>query len=87
MPLATRPDLWQPYASAVPEILKAAKPVSTLKSRFPARSVEIDAALTAAEPTPQSALYLPMVGRKSFWTVILDATTGEVLTFIPLDSF
>jgi len=28
-----------------------------------------------------------MVGRKSFWTVFLDPITGEVLAFMPLDSF
>jgi hypothetical protein len=32
-------------------------------------------------------VYLPMNGRKSFWTVLLDPVTAEVLGFIPLDSF
>jgi len=27
------------------------------------------------------------VGRKSFWTVLLDSSTAEVLGFLPLDSF
>ncbi len=46
IPLAAPPDLWQPYASAVPEILKAAKPVSSLIARFPARAGDIDAVAT-----------------------------------------
>lgn len=87
IPLAARPDLWQSYASAVPEVLKAAKPVSMLKSRFPARAGEIVAALTAPGRTLKTALYLPMVGRKAFWTVFLDPTTAEVVAIIPLDSF
>ena len=32
-------------------------------------------------------VYLPMIGRKSFWTVLLDPASAEVLAFIPLDSF
>lgn len=87
IPLAARPDLWQPYASAVPEVLKAAKPVSTLKARFAARAGDIDAVLAAAGRTPASTLYLPMVGRKSFWTVFLDPVTAEVVATMPLDSF
>ena len=36
---------------------------------------------------PQSVVYLPMIGRKSFWTVFLDPVTAEVLAYMPLDSF
>ena len=32
-------------------------------------------------------VYLPMIGRKSFWTVLLDPASAEVLAFMPLDSF
>jgi hypothetical protein len=37
--------------------------------------------------TPETSAYLPMIGRKSFWTVVIDPVTAEVLGFIPLDSF
>jgi hypothetical protein len=45
--------------------------------------------LTAVARTgrkPEELAYLPMVGRKSFWTVLLDPVTAEVLGFMPLDS-
>lgn len=87
IPLAARPDLWQPYASAVPEILKTAKPVSTLKARFPDRTGDIDSVLVSAGRQPKSVVYLPMVGRKSFWTVFLDPTTADIVATMPLDSF
>ena len=35
---------------------------------------------------PQGDL-LPMVGRRSVWTGLLDPVTAEVLGFMPLDSF
>lgn len=85
IPLAARPDLWQPYANAAPEVLKAAKPINTLKSRFPGYSAEIDAVL--AGHNQKAVVYLPMVGRKSFWTVFLDSSSAEVVATMPLDSF
>ena len=30
---------------------------------------------------------VPLAGRKDFWTVFVDAKTGDVLGFIALDSF
>ena len=85
--LAARPDLWQTYEKAVPDVLKAAKPVALLKSRFPNRVAEIDKVLAPFGPAGQSMVYVPMVGRKSFWTVFLDPVSAEVKAFMPLDSF
>lgn len=85
--LAARPDLWQTYAAGVPDVMRAAKPVDTLRMRFPERVAEIDQVLRAASKTPQSLVYVPLRGRKSFWTVFLDPTTAEVVASMPLDSF
>jgi hypothetical protein len=87
MQLGSRPELWQPYAKSVPDILQAAKSVSLLKRRFPHHSTEIDQVLFEAGHTDQNTLYLPLVGRKSFWTVFLDSKTAQVLATMPLDSF
>jgi len=37
--------------------------------------------------TAESSAYLPLVARSAAWTVLLDATTAEVIGFVPLDSF
>jgi hypothetical protein len=87
IPLGARPDLWQPYATAIPRILKAAKSVSVLKQRFPDQAERINAVARSAGRDPQSLLFLPMNGRKSFWTVLLDPVTADVVGFLPLDSF
>lgn len=87
LPLAARPDFWQPYAPAIPAVLKAAKPVAFLKSRFAARATEMDRVLATAGRTAQNVVYLPMVGRKDFWTVFLDPVTAGVVAYMPLDSF
>lgn len=85
--LSARPDLWQPYPLARQRVLEAAKPVVVLKQRFAERATEIDAAVARTGRQPETLVYLPLVGRKSFWTVLLDPATAEVLGFMPLDSF
>lgn len=85
--LSARPDLWESYAQAYGRVLAAAKPVTELKQRFPQQIALIDAAV-AKTGTPDDGLrYLPMVGRNSFWTVLLDAKSAEIRGFTPLDSF
>jgi hypothetical protein len=85
--LSARPDLWQPYEAAKARVLRAAKPASQLKQRYPARAAEVDAALRKAGRDPAKVVYLPVVGRKFFWTTFLDPQTAEVITFVPLDPF
>jgi len=89
--LASRPDLWEPYSQARDRVLKVAQPVAVLKARFPAHAAEIDALLAEhmapKKAKPASLVYVPMAGRKSFWTVFLDPHTAQVLAFMPLDSF
>ena len=85
--LGARPDLWQPYAAAIPASLKAAKPVAVLQTRFADQRSRIDDVLKSSGRSPHTLLYLPMAGRKSFWTVFLDPVTAEVVGYLPLDSF
>ncbi|MBX3585596.1 MAG: pilus assembly protein [Ramlibacter sp.] len=85
--LGARPDLWQDYASAKASVLATAKPVTLLESRFPARAAEIDAVLQAAGRRPGSTAFVPMTGRKAFWTAFVDPVTADVVAFMPLDSF
>lgn len=88
LPLSARPDLWQTYEAGREQVLRAAKPVAQLKSRFPQRAAEIDAALRQAGREAAAAAYLPLVARKAeAWTVLLDAKTAEVIGYLPLDSF
>ncbi|MEO8390297.1 MAG: TfpX/TfpZ family type IV pilin accessory protein [Polaromonas sp.] len=88
--LGARPGLWQSYEQAKPEVLKRAHPVSELKARFPGRVADIDTALRSAlgqQRPPDTIAYLPLVGRQTFWTVLLDARTAEVIAFVPIDPF
>lgn len=85
--LGSRPDLWEPYPAARDHVLKAGRPVVQLKSRFPDQAAEIAQAVGATGRPAEQLLYLPMAGRKSYWTVLLDASNAQILGFLPLDSF
>lgn len=85
--LGARPDLWQPYESARQRVLQASKPVTALKARFPASAGAIDEAARASGRPADALVYLPMVGRKFFWTVLLDPVTAQPVAYLPLDSF
>lgn len=85
--LASRPELWQPYTDARSEILKEAKPVSTLKARFAGQAAEIDRVIGAAGANAQSTVYLPLIGRNSYWTVFLNPVTAHIVATMPLDPF
>ncbi len=85
--LGSRPDLWQSYEKGIPDVQKESQPITQLKTRFPNRTTEIDQILAPFGAAGPSMVYLPMVGRKSFWTVFLDPLTAEIKAFMPLDSF
>lgn len=86
--LAAQPALWQPYEAGRSAILRAAKPVVELKSRFPQRAAEIEAAVRDGGGDPAHAAYLPLIARKAeAWTVLLDANDAKVIGFVPIDSF
>lgn len=87
LPLSARPDFWEAYPQARQRVLGAAKPVSDLKQRFAPQAGEIDTAVARSSQTADKLVYLPMVSRKTAWTVLLDAESAEIRGYLPLDSF
>lgn len=87
VPLASQPALWQSYESGLAELRQEAKPVARLKARFAASAPEIDQLLRSVGRQPDDVAWVPMIGRKTFWTVFVDTKTGQLLAFMPLDSF
>ncbi len=85
--IGARPDLWQPYVQARARVQQAAKPVVQLKRRLSGRAGEIDALLKAAGRSAERTAYLPLVARRTVWTVFIDPATAEVVAFMPLDPF
>jgi len=87
--LGAQPELWQSYGKVKLQVVARARSLSELKSRFPARVADINLALDSSSLTRSSATvgYVPMVSRITFWTVLVDVDTAEVIAFVPIDSF
>lgn len=85
--LSAQPGLWQPYADARARILEESRSVRSLKRRFPEHAAEIDRAIARTGRQPEAVAYVPLAARKTFWTVLVDSSSAEVVGFIPLDSF
>lgn len=86
--LSVRPEFWQTYAKAQASVLEVGRPLAELKARFPGHAAEIDQVITSQGNLGNSMLkYVPMVGRRSFWTVIVDPLDARPVGFLPIDSF
>jgi len=86
-PASARPDFWQPYESARSAVLQHANPVSALLMKFPNQAALINYGIESAGRPAEKLLYLPLFGRKEFWTVLIDKDTTQVLFAIPLDPY
>ena len=84
---AAQPALWQPYEAGRVDILKEAKPVAQLKSRFPNQAAAIDSAVAKSGFGADKLGYLPLLGRKDAWTVLIDSVKAQPVGFLPIDSF
>ena len=85
--LSAQPSLWQSYAAAKAQVLAEAKPLTKLLATLPLEAPKLLAAAKKAGRDPQTLVYLPMVGRKTFWTVLVDPASADILGFAPVDSF
>ena len=75
------------YAPAREAVLQAAKPIAELKARRAARAQELDAAIAKTGQPADTLKYLPLHGRKEFWTALIDGKTAQPLAYLPLDPY
>lgn len=85
--LAAQPGLWQSYEQGRPGVLEVARPLSALQARFESHAADMAQRARQAGRQENQVVWVPMLGRKTFWTVLLDAQSGQVLDFMALDSF
>ncbi|MCV0438601.1 MAG: pilus assembly protein [Hydrogenophaga sp.] len=85
--LGARPDLWMAYEDSVPKVLAVARPVRELLDR---RSDAREAWVRSPALESLNAdevLYLPLVGRTSFWTILLDRHNAQPVGYLPVDPY
>lgn len=85
--LGSRPSYWQPWdAQARASAVKAGKPLPSAPAMKSPTPEMLDAIARTGRPADQ-LLYIPMLARRTDWSVLIDKTTGDVVGFVPLDGF
>ena len=83
-----RPKFWRVWDdTGRREALAGAKPLADLLKHQPSRRADVDAALARTEQSVEAMVYLPLLARRTDWVVLLDARSGEIAGFAPLDGF
>ena len=84
---AAQPALWQPYEAAREQILQESRPAAQLQERFPAQADAIARAVAQTGRPLNQLRTLPLLSRKTAWTVLIDAQSAQPVGFVALDSF
>ncbi len=80
-----RPDFWRPADQTQAEWAKGGHAIAKLRAAHRQHQDVIDAAIKATGK-PESALkYLPILARRTDYVALIDASTGAVLGYAPLD--
>jgi hypothetical protein len=85
--LAFRPELWQSYESGIKDVKKTARSLDRIQRKFPQYESLLNQALHASGHAGNKLSVLPLVARNSFWTVLLDSDTGQIVAILPIDTF
>lgn len=85
--LAFRPELWIPYEQALDRVRQEAKPLNEWIAREPQRQQTFLQALEPHGLTASEVVYLPLLGRTEFWTMLLHAKTLKPLAYLPIDPY
>lgn len=79
------PRYYLPYEKVIEEVKQAGLPMEQLyKHRPEAKRLLADENLSVPEAQVR---WLPIRGTRSFWTVLVDANSGQVLAYIPVDPY
>jgi hypothetical protein len=85
--IGARPSFWQPYSLSIPDVLSKARPLSSMYLAYPQRGAEISEELKKINRLPDEVKFLPLTGRQKNWSILVDAKSGEVLGYLPVDGF
>jgi hypothetical protein len=85
--VSLRPDWWQPFELSREQALQKAKPVASLRQRYPQRSLELDMLVRQTGKTDAELKVLPVMGRQADWAALIDAKTAVPLAYGRFDAF
>jgi hypothetical protein len=80
-----RPEFWQPFEDQAAIVLRAQKPLSTLRATHPDVAAAIDALSTKLGLPEKRLGYLPLIAKNRDVAFVVDAETGAPLDVIDVD--
>lgn len=76
------------WRQRTPTLIRDCKrPAAQLKERFPSLSNTIDRAVARTGRPLNKLRTLPLISRKTAWTVLIDAQSVQPVGFVAMDSF
>lgn len=84
---AAQANLWIPYEKVEPDVLAQSQPVQRLIERFPDKAAKIRQLLVDSRIELDNAVYVPLIVKNAFWTVVLDKNKLNQPYYIDIDSF
>jgi hypothetical protein len=85
--ISMRPSYWVPYEQSKDRALARARGVDVLRKQYAAQGALIDEAVQRTGRQESQLKFLPLHARNMGWSAIIDGTTAEPLTYVPLDGF
>jgi hypothetical protein len=85
---SVRPSWWQDYKLTKNKAVRASKPISELRIKYPTQTGLINSAILASGQLEQSLRWMPLTSFKtSDWIVFLDIESALPKAYLPLDGF
>lgn len=82
--IETFPEYFVPYAELASEAVAKAKPLTVLIERHPDQEAKIQGWIKAAGYSLDDVRFLPMTATRRDMALVLEATTGDIVTALPL---
>ena len=64
-----------------------ARPLALLSKHYPNSAELIDQAVAKSGRSADQLKFMPIISLRGDWSILLDAQTGEAVSFVPLEGF
>jgi hypothetical protein len=81
------PAYYVPYEQGLPELKRRALPVSELERRHAEAKPLVASAVAQLQVPVERLVWMPVMHKNGFWTVLLDSDTGQPVSWLPVDPY
>jgi hypothetical protein len=81
------PEYYMPYEQDLAELRSRAKPVNDLEKRHPQAKPLVASAVMELHMPVERLVWMPVMHKSGFWTVLLDSDTGQPVSWLPVDPY